>query len=94
LRENPEFPAFFANFTLPASLYPASLIGVNATNSAPKSQNPFSPAVSPTRTKTEHRGSAQGIPRLASLLPYFAKIGVKIIPATLISVIKIHTTQA
>ena len=60
LRENPEFPAFFADFTLPVSLCPASLIGVNAANSAPKSQKSVLPRCFPNPNKNRTSGERSG----------------------------------
>ena len=60
LRENPESPAFFADFTLPASLCPASLIGVNAANSAPKSQKSVLPRCFPNPNKNRTSGERSG----------------------------------
>lgn len=60
LRENPEFPAFFADFTLPASLCPASLIGANAAKFSAKIAKSVLPRYFPNPNKNRTSGQRSG----------------------------------
>lgn len=60
LRENPEFTAFFADFTLPASLCPASLIGVNAAKFSAKIAKSVLPRRFPNPNKNRTSGQRSG----------------------------------